>query len=240
MAHVTPYALFLASAQFARPLTSTASLAKTKKKKGNDKGHAEPPADVEGQLDLDKIQEQMKNIVSKCRESVHGLVGSFGRVDPSLLDPVRVQYGKDAKATPLHDYATVGVRDGCLIVTAYDESSVKHIERGIYAAKLDLSPRLAPEEGPGVIIVPVPKPTGETRKALMHKCSDACEQARIHLRSERHTAQKQLKHDLDNKVVSKDTSQKEAKRLEELNKSHTALIDRLVEDAQNKLQHSST
>lgn len=42
--------------------------------------------------------------------------------DPALLDPVRVQYGKDAKPTPLHDYATVGVRDNCLIITAYDES----------------------------------------------------------------------------------------------------------------------
>lgn len=35
--------------------------------------------------------------------------------------------------------------------------SIKHIERGIYAAKLDLTPRLAPEEGEGVLVVPVPK-----------------------------------------------------------------------------------
>ena len=33
-----------------------------------------------------------------------------------------MQYGKDAKPTPLHDYATVGVRDNCLIITEYDES----------------------------------------------------------------------------------------------------------------------
>lgn len=39
----------------------------------------------------------------------------------ALLDPVRVSYGKDTKATPLHDYATVGVRDNLLIITAYEE-----------------------------------------------------------------------------------------------------------------------
>ncbi|WFC96774.1 hypothetical protein MBRA1_003437 [Malassezia brasiliensis] len=223
------------AAPMPRALTTTAVVAK--KKKGGDKAAAEPPADVEGQLDLDALNEKMTKTVARCAETVQGLVGSLGRVDASLLDPVRVQYGKDAKPTPLHDYATVGVRDNCLVITAYDESSIKHIERGIYAAKLDLTPRVAPEEGEGVLVVPVPKPTGETRQQLLHKCSQACEHAKIALRNERHTAQKQLKHDLDNKVISKNTSQKEGKRLEDLIKAHTAQVERIASDAHKRLQN---
>lgn len=115
------------AAPMPRPLTTSAVVAK--KKKGGDKGAAEPPADVEGQLDLDALNDKMTKTVARCAEAVQGLIGSLGRVDactlhadPALLDPVRVQYGKDAKPTPLHDYATVGVRDNCLVITAYDES----------------------------------------------------------------------------------------------------------------------
>lgn len=154
----------------------------------------------------------------------------------ALLDPVRVSYGKDTKPSPLHDYATVGVRDNMLVISAYDDQSLKHIERAIYAAKLDLSPRVAPEEGEGVLVVPVPKPTGETRQALIHKCTQACEQAKIGVRALRHTAQKQLKTDLDNKVVSKNTYQKEAKKLEDMVKAHTAHLDRIAGEAQTRLQ----
>lgn len=38
----------------------------------------------------------------------------------ALLDDVRVAYGKGTKPTPLHDYATVGVRDNVLVITAYE------------------------------------------------------------------------------------------------------------------------
>lgn len=70
----------------------------------------------------------------------------------------------------------------------------------------------------------------------MQKCVQACEQAKVALRSARQTAQKQLKADLDNKVVSKTVMQKESKKLEDLTKAHTAAVERLAGDAQKRLQ----
>ena len=52
----------------------------------------------------------------------------------------------------------------------------------------------------------------------------------------RQTAQKQLKHDLDAKVVSRNDAQKETKKLEEITKQHTALIDKAAAEAQKQLQ----
>ena len=70
------------------------------------------------------------------------------------------------------------------------------------------------------------------------------------LRNERHTAQKQLKHDLDHKVVDKNASQKDSKKvcgtetvhnayiqLEDLTKQHTAQIDAILTDAHKRLLH---
>lgn len=69
----------------------------------------------------------------------------------------------------------------------------------------------------------------------MQKCTHACDQAKQVLRNARQTAQKQLKHDLDNKVVSKTVFQKEQKKLEEVMKRHTTQIERLAADAHKRL-----
>ena len=81
VARAVPALTRLATTPFpaARPLTTTAAVAK-KKKGGAEKG-AEPPADVEGQLDLSAIGDQMAKTVAKCAESVQATVGSLGRVD---------------------------------------------------------------------------------------------------------------------------------------------------------------
>ncbi|WFD29851.1 hypothetical protein MSPP1_000865 [Malassezia sp. CBS 17886] len=187
-----------------------------KKKKGKGSADADAHAAPEdGQLDLNTTAAQMSRTVGKCRDQVQSIVSSLGRVDASLLDPVRVAVGKGTKPTPLHDYATVGVRDNMLVVSAYDSSSVKHIERAIYEAKLDLTPHAAPEEGDGVLVVGVPRPTGETRQRL--------------------TAQKQLRHDLDHKIVSKSESQKESKRLEDITKQEAAHVEKIAADAHKRL-----
>jgi ribosome recycling factor len=51
-----------------------------------------------------------------------------GRITPALLAPVRVEaYGKGSEAVKLEEVATVGIKDGSLlIVTVFDENvSVK-------------------------------------------------------------------------------------------------------------------
>lgn len=59
----------------------------------------------------------------------------------------------------------------------------------------------------------VPKATGETRKLLVQKCVNECEHAKAAVRSARQAAQKRLKQDSDAKVLSKNESQKEAKKV---------------------------
>ena len=130
--HAARVALCQPSLPAARPLSTSCVLAKKKGGNHTEKtSHAAAPADVEPQLDLDETAKHMLNSVARCKEIVQALVGSLGRVDPStyasvltpaLLDDIRVVAGKGAKPAPLHNYATVGVRDSVLLITAYEPS----------------------------------------------------------------------------------------------------------------------
>lgn len=195
----------------ARLLSSSHAVLK-KSKGGSSTVKNTEPMDVTPQLDLDEVVTQMFSAVKHCGETVRSMVGSLGRIDASILDDVRVSTGKGVKPTPLHDYATVGVRDDVLVITAFDSSSLKHIEKAVYALGRDLAPQIMPDEE-DVMIVHVPKPTGETRKMLLQRCIKECDHAKTKLRSVRQAAQKHMKHDMDNKLLSKNDSQREAKKV---------------------------
>lgn len=195
----------------ARLLSSSHAILKKSKGGSSTVKNAEP-MDVTPQLDLDGVVTQMFSAVKHCDETVRSMVGSLGRIDASILDDVRVSTGKGVKPTPLHDYATVGVRDDVLVITAFDSSSLKHIEKAVYALGRDLAPQIMPDEE-DVMIVHVPKPTGETRKMLLQRCIKECDHAKTKLRTVRQAAQKHMKHDMDNKLLSKNDSQREAKKV---------------------------
>lgn len=57
------------------------------------------------------------------------------------------------------------------------------------------------------------RPTVEARKDLIKEISKLCENARISVRSARHTAQKQIKADMDSKTVSSSEGKAEMKKV---------------------------
>lgn len=91
--------------------------------------------------------------------------------------------------------------------------SVKQVERAIYAAhpQLGLTPQQTNDEG--VLRIPVPRPTAETRAQLVKDVNRVCENARVSIRSARHAAQKQIKEDTRTKVVGSSEAQREMKKV---------------------------
>lgn len=193
-------------------------------------------------FDFGTITQNMTRAVERCRTTASTLVGSFGRADPALLDNVKVEYpgtGSSSRSLhPLREFATVGVRDGALIVTAFDADMVKHIERAIYAADLGLTPQTQAHTNPGdenVLRVAVPQPTTESRQAMVKDLTRICEHARVSIRDARHRALKQIKSDIDRKVVGKNEGDKESKKLEAETKKIGAQVDQLFEKMKQSL-----
>ncbi|PWN40533.1 ribosome recycling factor [Ceraceosorus guamensis] len=194
--------------------------------------------DTEEAFDADQVRENMSRSVKRAKDTVAQMVGSFGRVDPALLDPVRVPLSGTGTSKgedyPLREVATVGVRDGALLVTCFDPEYVKAVERGLYMADLGLTPQQTGEEG--VLRIPVPQPNTESRQNLLKQISNICENARTSIRSARHIAQKKIRADEKNKVVGTEIGRNDQKSLDETTKKFTAEVDTVFEQTKKKLE----
>lgn len=92
---------------------------------------------------------------------------------------------------------------------------LKSVERAIYLADLGLVPQQVGSADEGMLRIPIPRPTAETRTQLIKDINRICENARVSIRSARHIAQKQIKADINSKVVSDDEGHKEQKNMDE-------------------------
>ncbi|KIY48444.1 ribosome recycling factor [Fistulina hepatica ATCC 64428] len=145
-------------------------------------------------------------------------VRASGRVMPAVLDPVRVKMGN--AVSRLHDLATIGVRDGSmLLVTLFDEQNMKAVEGAIYEAKL---PGIVPQRlDVRTIKIPVARPTVETRNNLLAGAQRKAEEARVHIRKHLKTS------------VKKGCYEKHSIELEEFNKvahKYIAEVDKILVD----------
>src|SRR5260221_532425 len=113
---------------------------------------------------LKEIQQDTDNRMRKSVETLSHELSKLrtGRAHPSLLDAISVLYY--GNPTPLNQVATVGIEDArTLIVTPFDKSAVKDVEKAIRTCDLGLNPATA-----GVVIrVPLPPLTEERRRDLV-------------------------------------------------------------------------
>ncbi|KAJ1995664.1 hypothetical protein GGI25_000643 [Coemansia spiralis] len=159
---------------------------KHKEHNGDEEAHEEGSDEMT--LDLDKIEKQMSHSVERFVTELKSL--RVGRANPAILDHVRVQL--KGSTAPLPDLAMVTVKDAHnLIVIPNNPDEQSTIDTSIRNAGLGLNPRI----DKNAIIVPVPKPTRESRARLAKEINGMAEHIRTHVRKHRHTALKQLKTD---------------------------------------------
>ncbi|KAI1798073.1 ribosome recycling factor [Ganoderma leucocontextum] len=139
---------------------------------------------IAASADYKATESKMQGVLDWFRKEVAALeTRATGRVTPALLSPVRVKLpdATDARGVRLEEVATVGVKEGTtLLVTVFEEHSLKYVEQAIYDAKL---PSITPQKVDSrTIKIPIPKPTVETRNALYTTASRQAEDVRVQLR----------------------------------------------------------
>jgi len=103
-----------------------------------------------------------------------------GRATPTILDSVRVSaYGSDMSITELANISVADARS--LLITPWDMSQVKAIEKGIIDSNLGLSVSV---DDKGVRVV-FPELTSDRRIILVKMAKQKLEDARVTLRTER-------------------------------------------------------
>ncbi|MCO5590010.1 hypothetical protein L7F22_043979 [Adiantum nelumboides] len=198
------------------------------------------------------LKENMRRAFQRCKETITRMVGSHGRADPAILDGVQVSMPnanptegptksrlEEGPSYNIKEFATIGTRDGALIVTCFDPSTIKYVERAIYTADVGLSPqRLTGEDQEGILHIPIPRPTSETRAQLSKDISKICENARVSIRTARHLGQKQIRSDEKQKVIGADEARSEMKAIDEETKKQTAEVDKLYEQMKARIEQN--
>ncbi|MCX5750478.1 MAG: ribosome recycling factor [Candidatus Saganbacteria bacterium] len=166
-------------------------------------------------------ESKMKKGVESTQKKFAGI--RTGRANPSLLDPVMVDYY--GSPVPLKQLANVSVPEPrMLVVQPYDKGAMKDIERGIQKADLGLSPMV---DG-GVIRLPLPALTEERRKDLVKVVKKESEEGKVAIRNVRRDAMDTLKAMKDKKELSEDIVKAKEEQLQKLTTKYTEEIDKLL------------
>lgn len=171
-----------------------------------------------------EAEEKMEKTVTNFEKKI-GKVRT-GRASPAMLDSVTVEYY--GAPTPLNQIAGISVSEGRqLVIKAYDKSSLKDIERGIYEADLGLTPQ---NDGK-VIRVNVPPLTEDRRKELVKQVEKMAEEDKVALRNIRRSANDQVKKNADN-----EDEEKEGKdEVQDLIKKYTKQIEDITKEKEKDL-----
>jgi len=177
---------------------------------------------------LDEAREKMAKAVARASTDLASV--RTGRATPSLVDKLRVDYyGAD---TPLQQIAGIAAPEPrLLVITPYDKTSMKAIEKAIQESDLGINPQ---NDGT-VIRLAVPALTEERRRDLVKQAKAKAEDARVSVRGLRRSA----RHDLDQLAkdgdVGEDQIERAEKGLEKLTTDAIAEVESLLAHKEQEL-----
>lgn len=175
------------------------------------------------------LNEIAKETDARMQKSVEALVAQFkkirtGRAHPSILDSVQVMYY--GAPVPLQQVANVSVEDArTLLISPWEKQTISDIEKAIYKSDLGLNP----SSNGGVIRVPMPALTQETRKVYIKQARQEAELARVSVRSIRRDANNDLKELLKDKDISEDDERRGQESVQKQTDKYVSEIDGLLE-----------
>lgn len=171
---------------------------------------------------IPQITKDARAAMDKALENSKREFGSIrsGKASPNMLDTVRVDmYGQQMT---LNQVATVSSPDPrTLMVTPYDKSQLKAIEKAIRESELGLDPS---SQG-GTIRVPLPSMNEQRRKELVKVVNKLAEDGRIGVRHARTEGRDKLKK-LDK--TSEDEVKSAEKELQKLHDEYIAKLDAML------------
>ncbi len=184
---------------------------------------------------LEKVKVVIKEVTENMEKAVTHLVHEFerikaGRATQHTLEPVKVDsYGS---LVPLNQVANVSIPEPRLIViTPWDKSQVKAIEKGIINANLGFNPS---SDG-NVVRVAIPILTEERRKDLAKQVKTEGENAKVSVRSARHDAVNELNRLAKDEGVSEDRRDNEKISVQDLTDSYNKKIEDLIKVKEDEI-----
>jgi ribosome recycling factor len=183
-------------------------------------------------LDENEILDDAELKMDAAVDHVRGEFGKIrtGRANPQLITDLKVDYY--GAPTPLQQLAGVSVPEPrMLVVSPYDRSAMRDIERAISTSDLGLTPN---NDGQ-VIRVVFPELTEERRKQFVRLARERAEEGRVAIRNVRRSARTAVGKLADSGDIPDDEAQRAEVRLQELTDRYVAQVDQVLANKEREL-----
>lgn len=178
------------------------------------------------------IIEKAKERMEQSHQALGREFGSIraGRANASLLDRIQVEYY--GVPTPLNQLASITVPEArVLLITPFDKSSIKEIERAINASDLGITPA---SDGSVVRLV-IPALTEETRRDLAKEVKKVGENSKVAVRNIRRDAMDEAKKQEKNKEITEDELKVLEKDIQKVTDDAVKRIDEMTANKEKEL-----
>lgn len=181
---------------------------------------------------MKEIKEKAK---SKMEKSINVMLSDFaairaGRANPNVLDKVRVDYY--GSPTPVNQMAAVSVAEArVLVVTPWDKSTLKSIEKAIQASDIGINPQ---NDGQ-VIRLTFPQLTEDRRKEIVKDVKKGGEDTKVAIRSIRRDAMEKLKAMKKNSEITEDEQKDGEESIQKMTDKYCKQVDEYVAEKEKEI-----
>lgn len=172
----------------------------------------------------EKIDKTMQNYITELR-SIRA-----GRANPHILDKVVVDYY--GMPTPINNMANVSVPEArLLVISPWDKSQLKAIERAILAANIGINPN---NDG-HVIRLVFPELTEERRRSTVKEAKTLVEESKIVMRNARRDAIDDLKKIQKASTITEDDLKNYTEDVDKILSKNTDEVDKLFKEKEQEI-----
>lgn len=153
-----------------------------------------------------------------------------GRANPAILDKIEAEYY--GSMTALNSLANISIPEARIImITPYDKTSIKAIEKAILKSDLGLNPS---SDGTVIRLI-IPELTEETRKNIVKNVKKYGEDAKVAVRAIRRDCNDKIKALKKESELSEDEIKKSEDEIQKKTDLFIKEIDKLVETKEKEI-----
>ena len=171
----------------------------------------------------------------KMQKSIANLEFEFGSISagkatPAMLDKITVDYF--GSSMPINQIAGISNPDPrTLLITPWDVSALKEIEKAILASDLGVNPQ---NDGKAIRLA-FPQATEERRKELAKKVEKLGEDCKVAIRNVRRDANDKIKDMKKNGEMTEDEQKQSEKMVQDLTDKYIKLVDACVDTKKKEI-----
>jgi len=176
-----------------------------------------------------EVEEDMESGLNYLRQEFRGI--RTGRASAGLVDHIKVDYY--GSPTDLRQLATIGTPEATLIIIKpFDPSSLKDIEKAIYASDLGITPTTDGK----VIRLAVPPLSGERRLQIVAQLKKMAEAARVTIRNARRDGNKSADKQQKASELTEDEAKKGKEEIQDLTKKYERSVSECLAAKTKEIQ----